>query len=145
MPVVQSPLFSLKAKGTIGDLLTYTSGYGKAIVKGNRLVLNDTFSFDVKKYFSQTLEQQIVRSAFKETIGNWNILTPEQKEVYKDKAKGKNTTAIGLYIQENFNSNYSPASERNEYLEDIMTGFIQDMEDVNRINTRMLAYIQVFE
>ena len=141
MPKVKNPLFSIDARGTINDLLTFTSINGKSIVKGNRLLPNNTFSFDVKKYFSQTVSQQVVRSAFKETLGAWGDLTLEQKTVYKERAKSLNNTGVGLFVQENFDNHYTPVLDKIEYHDTLRTGFVEDLNDVYRINTKQLAHI----
>lgn len=141
MASVKSPLFSLTASGTIKNLLTYSHGPGGAYVKGNRLILDERFLFYQKKYFSQTLEQQIVRSAFKEALGAWGDLTPEEKQGYKEKAKSVQNTAIGLFIQEKFADYYSPPVEKVEYHETLRTGYIDDLNDEYRINTKQLAHI----
>lgn len=145
MAVVTSPLFSLKASGNIDKVLVYAGNKFRNVVRGNRLIKEGAYHFRQARVFSQTLAQQIVRSAFKETISDWNNLTPSQQNFYKERAKTLPTTAQAIYIKENFASNYNPVQEKAEYLEDICTGFIEDMADENRINTRMLAYINMFE
>ena len=141
MASVRSPLFSLTASGTIKNLLTYSHGPGGAYVKGNRLILDEKFLFYQKKYFSQTLEQQIVRSAFKEALGAWGDLTSEEKQGYKEKAKKVQNTAIGLFIHDKFAEYYNPPAEKIDYHETLATGHVENIGDDYRINTKQLAHI----
>ncbi len=106
MATVDSPLFSLTSSGTLKNLLTYTHGINKAVVKGNRLEKSGLYHFRVKPYFSETRDQLGVRENFKNAIESWNDLTVQQKDEYKEKVKGKPITAVGQFVKEFMSDNY---------------------------------------
>jgi len=106
MPIVDAPLFSLSASGTVGKLLTYFKRNGKNQVKGNRLVEDENFSFVTKKVRSQTVRQMAIRETFKNGTDAWNKLTAEQKQFYKDKAKPLPTSAVALFLKDYIKENY---------------------------------------
>lgn len=51
-----------------------------------------------------TLPQQTVRSNFANAILNWQSLTPAEKEIYNESAKGQPFSGYNLFIRQYLNS-----------------------------------------
>ncbi len=112
MAKVTGPLFSDSASGNLRKTIVYTRSKNKEIVKGNRLKKNDTYSFDIKKYDTQTSKQLAVREEFKNALQSWKELTEEQKNEVKEKARMLGLSGTALYIREYMKQNY----EEKQYL-----------------------------
>ena len=48
----------------------------------------------------QTEAQQANRQKMADAVAAWQSLTPEQKEIYNERAKGKNLTGNNIFISE---------------------------------------------
>jgi hypothetical protein len=100
MARITGPLFSASSSGTLGGLLTYGKYKRAAVCRANRFEKDNIFSCSQKVYISQTVKQISVRDTFRRAISEWNLLTDDEKNVYKNLAKGVKNTAVGLFIQE---------------------------------------------
>lgn len=97
MAKCKNPLFSIKAVGSIGKALTYTSSKGVNIVK---------------KFFKSldrlTDRRIFIRQIFLEGTQAWNALTPTEKQAYVDDAKPKHITGFNLFMKKYLDDNIPP-------------------------------------
>ena len=89
MVKVTAPLFSQSASGNLKKQIIYTTVNGVPVVKKYNKA-TDTF----------TTEQQIERSIFLTCANSWKLLTPEEQQPYKERAKGKPLTGYNIYMSE---------------------------------------------
>lgn len=89
MAKTEGPLFSVKAHGSIGGVLTYQGrkhfqhSHKKALPKNPR-----------------TAAQIADRLLFANAVAGWQALTPAQKQVYNDKSKQYgNIPGFNIYIK----------------------------------------------
>lgn len=83
------------------------SGYGEAWNRWGiyRVMSVKEHQVNVKERFyiphnPQTEAQQANRNKFKDAISAWYALTDEEKEVYNERAKGKNMTGYNIFVKE---------------------------------------------
>ena len=99
MVKVKSPCYSVTARGGLGEAIIFSSAKGVQYAKGNRLVKVGLLHFVKKKYTAQTVKQLASRDNFRNAIKAWNLLTEPEKQAYKDEAKEKYNTAVGVFIK----------------------------------------------
>jgi len=116
MAKVTGALFSLTAKGTLKNSLTYSMFRGVMTVKGNRMEQVGAYHFRTKPTYSQTENQLAVRDTFRKGIKEWRNLTPSQKNVYHMRVKNKKLTAISLFIKEFLIDNFDLIRYRKYWL-----------------------------
>jgi len=66
-------------------------------VKGHQVNVKERFYIP---HNPQTEAQQANRNKFKDAISAWYALTDEEKEVYNERAKGKNMTGYNIFVKE---------------------------------------------
>lgn len=64
--------------------------------------------FTKRAYTSNTPGQQNIRNQFKLGHQAWTILTDPQKEVYRERAKGKPLTGYNIFMKEYIKEHYEP-------------------------------------
>ncbi|MEE9572503.1 MAG: hypothetical protein V3W20_05620 [Candidatus Neomarinimicrobiota bacterium] len=94
MAKVLSPLFSLDASGSIGNLLTYTESKDTKIVK----------LFHVSPD-ADTSAQQIQRQKYIDGVEVWNSLDPAMKQIFESLAEGQALTGFNFFMSEYLNGN----------------------------------------
>lgn len=83
------PLFSMEARGTVGDCLTFSKRKSGQQVR-----------FQRKQKDRITALRTANRSIFLAAVAAWSALTSEQKAVYNERAKSQNLTGYNLYVSE---------------------------------------------
>lgn len=83
MPKVRGPLFSVLARGSLGEILTYQGRPGGAAVypyskPGSR----------VKKHALPSASQALIRGYYREAVEHWQILSEAEKQQWNDFVKG---------------------------------------------------------
>lgn len=116
MAKVTGALCSVTASGSLKNTLTYSKFKQTQTVKGIRLEKVSPYHLRNKPVHSQTLKQLSVRDRFRTLIGQWNNLSANDKQVYKNIVSALPITAIGYYIKENFKKTYDFDSYKNFYL-----------------------------
>lgn len=99
MAKVKGGLFSLEAKGSIGNALNYQMPPGGGIVR-----------LKSKSGGQPSAAQLARRAAYKSLVASWQALTQTQKQVYKDSAKNMGITGWNLYLKQNLGATIPPAS-----------------------------------
>ena len=89
MPKVTGPLFSVDAKGTLADILTYQGGFGKHRAQ-KKPAHRDTFS----------APQLIERLLFLEGRDHWSSLSTEDKATYNSLGHKQGMTGYNYVIKE---------------------------------------------
>lgn len=79
MAKTEGPLFSIKARGSIANILTY---------QGRRFF--DHVHKKAKPRNPQSAIQEANRADFADAIDTWHLLTEAEKETYKELGKTKN-------------------------------------------------------
>lgn len=123
MPKVKGPLLSATASGKLGRDIVYTSWKGQARVTGLRLIQKNKFWLSKKKYFSQTRDQQGVRGTFKKAIIEYEKLSAPEKQMWKNLAKNKKNTAVGLFIKYWIDNFYNGEQFKKYWLFSVGLGF----------------------
>lgn len=101
MSKLKVPLLSFEARGSIGDLVTYTKQGIIHIAKR------------IPKHFDANTEaQQDQREKFKEARDHWNELTNEEKAQYETDARPYHLTGYQLYMKLHIMSTWCPPYSR---------------------------------
>lgn len=88
MVKLRGPLFSIEARGTLGDVLTYQRGFGKHRVTrkpGHR--------------DAGTEAQGLQREKFLEAVAGWHALSVEDKAAYNATADPMQMTGYQYYLK----------------------------------------------
>lgn len=85
MAKVTGPLFSMSARGTVGDALTYATWKGIPYCREYFIPSNP-----------QTVKQVNVRTAFTLSMAKWHELPQGQKDAYDTGAEGTGQSGISL-------------------------------------------------
>ena len=88
MAVLDGPLYGTDAHGRVKTTLTYFTRQEWSRTDPVR-----------RRHNAGAPSQELRRSAFKQACIDWNNLTPEEKQAYKDLATGM-LTGFNLFIQE---------------------------------------------
>lgn len=99
MAKVRGGLFSLEAKGSIGNALNYQMPPGGGIVR-----------LKSKSGGQPSAAQLARRAAYKSLVASWKALTQPQKQVFKDSAKTLGITGWNLYLKQNLSGSIPPSS-----------------------------------
>jgi len=89
MAKLRAPLLAIKAVGTLGNHITFTT------LKHQQIAKHKPTPTD-----RQTVQQVAQRTKFADCIGDWNALTPTQKQAWIDQAKTTNQTALSLWMED---------------------------------------------
>lgn len=91
---VVAPLFSIDAKGNINRLITYTSAYGRKIVKKTPV-----------SPLPASADQLGIRQVYNQGCLAWGELPVEEKEEYRERVKGEPLTGFNLFMSEYLTEN----------------------------------------
>lgn len=108
MAIVDTPFLSAGASGSIGSTVIYSDYMGLAIVKGSYLTNWNGYYFDRSPPVSNTVDQQAIRSVFRDASDAWEVLPAFMQQEYNDLAKGQALTGRNLFIRDYIDEHYNP-------------------------------------
>ena len=95
MPKVEGPLFSADAFGDLGELLNFHRRPG-----GHAVGVSHRPGSRVASHAVPTISQEIIRAYVGQAVDQWQTLTEEEKQLWRDFVSGDYVPEIGVVVEQ---------------------------------------------